>query len=204
MKRKAYLLAMLAVTAAAPAFAGYTHITIDPPGTTSTTALGIDGGNIMGCYNYPGGVGSYDFLYNGSSYATIAAPTNEDVMVGPTAISGENMVGTYIHEDSSVWTCEYNIGTASYTMLPNIPGMSLLVLSATGISGNNIVGHCQDTSNNGYCFLYNGSSYTMLSDPLATGTTYAQGIDGGNIVGYYIDAAGTHMAFFTTAAAILH
>jgi hypothetical protein len=50
-----------------------------------------------------------------------------------------------------------------------------------GISGNNIVGYYQ-TSTNTYAFLYNGSNYTTLSVPGATQAS-ANGIDGNNIVG---------------------
>jgi hypothetical protein len=48
-------------------------------------------------------------------------------------------------------------------------------------------------------FLYNGFSYTVLSDPLAgTGLfqgTIASGIDGNNVVGTYIDSSGATHGF---------
>src|SRR5215469_4223673 len=61
-----------------------------------------------------------------------------------------------------------------------------------GIDGGNIVGYYTDgTGDHG--FLYNGSTYTTLDDPLATkGFTHAYGISGNNIVGSYIDATGFH------------
>ena len=61
-----------------------------------------------------------------------------------------------------------------------------------GISGNNIVGYYMDSSNNFHGFLYNGSTYTTLNDPLARNGTFAYGISGSNIVGYYVDSFGEH------------
>ena len=65
---------------------------------------------------------------------------------------------------------------------------SATATAATGISGNNIVGYYIDATGFGHGFLYNGSSYTTLDDPLATGVTAAYGISGNNIVGVYGDA----------------
>ena len=70
---------------------------------------------------------------------------------------------------------------------------------ATGISGSNIVGWYRNSGNGGnqgtgyQGFLYNGTSYTTLNDPLAlSNSTWAIGIDGSNIVGYYQDGADAH------------
>lgn len=67
---------------------------------------------------------------------------------------------------------------------------------AQGISGNNIVGYYNTSSGLQYGFIYNGSTYTDLIDPLSgqpgqwgIGTVYnangAFGISGNNIAGYY-------------------
>ncbi len=57
-----------------------------------------------------------------------------------------------------------------------------------GIDGNNIVGAYTDATG-GHGFLYNGSTFTTLNDPLAgPRATSATGISGGNIVGGYRDA----------------
>ena len=63
---------------------------------------------------------------------------------------------------------------------------------ATGISGGNIVGFYGDDSSSISIpnFLYNGSTYTTLDDPLATDGTYVSGIDGNTIVGTYCDELG--------------
>ena len=63
-----------------------------------------------------------------------------------------------------------------------------------GISGNNIVGYYLDSSGNYHGFLYNGSTYTTLNDPLGS-LTVAIGVDGNNIVGYYEDSSGKYNGF---------
>jgi hypothetical protein len=66
---------------------------------------------------------------------------------------------------------------------------------ALGISGNKIVGYYTDSSSVSHGFLYNGSTYTTLDDPLATpglAGTFATGISGGNIVGSYGSSTGLH------------
>jgi len=65
--------------------AQYTFTTLDLPGT----AYGISGSNIVGT---AGGMGpSYGFLYDGSSYTTIAVPGAEATAAH--GISGSNIVG---------------------------------------------------------------------------------------------------------------
>src|SRR5271165_6129026 len=59
-----------------------------------------------------------------------------------------------------------------------------------GISGNNVVGAYTDSSRNTHGFVYNGSTYTTLDDPLATNGTEATGISGSNIVGPYFGPPG--------------
>ena len=70
-----------------------------------------------------------------------------------------------------------------------------LALTSTlprGISGNTIVGSYGDSSGFAHGFIYNGSAFTTLDDPLAPRVqvgdgTFATGISGGTIIGYYYD-----------------
>lgn len=64
-----------------------------------------------------------------------------------------------------------------------------------GISGNNIVGYYWGLEPQG--FIYNGSTYTTINDPLALGGqgTWAQGISGSNVVGYYVPNQGPTQGF---------
>lgn len=71
---------------------------------------------------------------------------------------------------------------------------------AQGISGNNIVGHYDDTSGT-YNFLYNDSTnaWMTLDDPFGANTSWhVDGISGNIIVGSYTDSGGVTHGFATT------
>jgi len=71
---------------------------------------------------------------------------------------------------------------------------------AEGINdAGQIVGYYLDSSQVAHGFLYSGSTYTTIDDPLGTKGTVAQGInDAGQIVGYYIDSGGNTHGFILT------
>jgi len=85
-----------------------------------------------------------------------------------------------------------SVQAQTYTTLDNPAGTG--GTTAYGISGNNIVGWYANSSGWQLGFLYNGSTYTTLTDPLSVNTTmygpvpngnYAYGISGNNTVGLY-------------------
>lgn len=67
--------------------------------------------------------------------------------------------------------------------------------AATGISGSNIVGVYWDSANYEHGFLYNGSTYTTIDDPLTLIDTEPLGISGSDIVGTYTDRSGNEHGF---------
>jgi hypothetical protein len=89
-------------------------------------------------------------------------------------------------------------------LVPHAPAQTYTVLnaplgvhgtSAWGVSGNNVVGNFYDSANAVHGFLYNGSSYTTLDDPLAGGPypyTYAYGVSGSTVAGFYSASSGIH------------
>ena len=92
----------------------------------------------------------------------------------------------------------YNRSTLTYTTLNNplaSPDGKINGTRAYGISGNNIVGAYLDSSGQQNGFLYDGTSYTTLDDPLGTNGTYAQGISGNLIVGYLRGLVGGRSRF---------
>ncbi len=69
-----------------------------------------------------------------------------------------------------------------------------------GVSGSNVVGYYRDAAKVAHGFLYDGSTFTTLDDPLASASlkddgTYALGIDGTTIVGYYTAPHGFYNGF---------
>jgi len=86
---------------------------------------------------------------------------------------------------------QYNFTPVDY------PGASQT--SARAVSGTNLVGFYIDSRGNEYGYIYNGSTWTTLSDPLAgigpSGGTAAAGISSTNIVGVYWDTSGNQHGF---------
>ena len=80
----------------------------------------------------------------------------------------------------------------TYTTLDFPGGTST---EAHGIDGSNIVGSYTDATTKPHGFLYNGSTYTTLDDPLGTQGTIAYGISGSKVVGTYYDATGNGQGF---------
>lgn len=73
---------------------------------------------------------------------------------------------------------------------------------ATGISGSNVVGYYIDANGTDHGFLFNGSGFTTLDAPLATGTdangfsgTSANGISGSEVVGTFAGSDGNDHGF---------
>jgi hypothetical protein len=140
------------------------------------------------------GTGDYDspnawgFLYNGSTYSSIADPLGWRTEAN--GISGSNIVGTYYDASGNLHGFLFNGST--YTTLDDPLGVK--GTQAWGISGTDIVGNYYDSSGESHGFLYNGSTYTTLDTLLGNGTqVYAVfGIDGNNIVGCYSDSSGDH------------
>ena len=135
---------------------------------------------------------------------SIVATSGPDQTTVANGISGGNIVGIYnaanpgggFNEEGFV----YN--GSSYTTIGGTTGFGSFF--PFGISGNNIVGQYFGTVTdqitgtlqgqwNG--FLYNGSTYTTVTDPLGSNGTFAYGVSGSNVVGYYTDSAGYDHGF---------
>jgi hypothetical protein len=170
------LLALLATFSfAGPAYCDYDYTYLKVPFAKHTFAMGIDGTNIVGYFNYTDAGKSRAFLYDGSSYTTLKVPgaTQGAWAVG---ISGSNIVGYY----ANAWANHGFLYDGSVYTTIDVPGSSRTW--ANGIDGDNIVGYYRQLTGT-YGFLYNGTEYARIDVPGADGT-YATGISGNNIVGY--------------------
>ncbi|MBN1683510.1 PEP-CTERM sorting domain-containing protein [Candidatus Bathyarchaeota archaeon] len=69
-----------------------------------------------------------------------------------------------------------------------------------GIDNSNIVGYYLDTSSKYHGFLYNGSTWTTIDNPMAYGNsaTYIEGIEGNYLVGYHYDEFSNPHGFIYT------
>ncbi len=88
---------------------------------------------------------------------------------------------TYISPFNLLKTCESSA---------NDLGFFVSSSAASGVSGSNVIGYYTDSSGFQSGFLYNGSVYTTLKDPMSYGSTTPYGISGNTIVGLYSTPGG--------------
>jgi uncharacterized membrane protein len=169
--------------------------TVDFPGAPDSAAYAInDHGQILGGYgpdlqtNAP----NTGFYLNRNAFQEIDFPG-----AAQTAAFGLNNVGeisgTYIDVAGNYHG--FNLVKGIYTGV-DVPGAVLTQAQGVNDSGE-IVGLYYDSgSNAGQGFALNGSTFTTIDMPGATGGTYCVGVNNsGEIVGEYIDSAGDYHGF---------
>jgi len=94
----------------------------------------------------------------------------------------------------------YNMTNTTFTTLDDPSSKYGTVL--VGVSGSRIVGYViQSTQSTGPYFYYDGSHYSIVSDPSSVSdSSVVSGISGGNIIGYYSD--GSRFKSFVAAIAL--
>ena len=176
---------------------------INDPSGTGTIATAIDGTNIIGT-SVGSSAGQQGFLDQNGVFSVINVPTGSYTQ--PLGISGDTIVGTYIDpiNGESGFTFENGV----YTTLNDPLGTGGTVL--TGISGNDIVGYyfvetTPTEPSEVYGFIYDGSQFTTISDPLAAHDTsgaegtYVYGISGNKVAGtYFTGGIGSEFGFIAT------
>jgi hypothetical protein len=178
---------------------GSTYVSLNDPLGTITTARAISGNNVVGSY-YNDGTYS-GFIYDGSTYATLNDPLATDGTT-PYGISGKDVVGTY---QNASGTHGFLYNGSTYSTLGNLPNTTGTTIPF-GIDGNQIVGTYIAPDGNAEGYVYNGTTYTIIQDPMAayitSGTnsnqqsgTEVSGISGNNIVGLYTDGSGLMHGF---------
>ncbi|HWD19129.1 MAG TPA: Ig-like domain-containing protein [Verrucomicrobiae bacterium] len=179
-----------------------TYTTLDDPAAqlnypmsaNGSFAQGISGRTIVGGYWPPSGL--KNFIYNGSSYTTMAAPSNS-FAPSVQGIDGDNIVGWYQGAQSMIHGYLYHNG--DYKTLDDPNANPYLGTYACGMSGANVVGYYADQHGAYHGFIYNNDVYTTLDNPNAgTGSlegTYVTGIFSNTIVGYYVDGKNTTHGF---------
>ncbi len=105
-------------------------------------------------------------------------------------IDGQNIVGTFGNQGRLY-------DGKNYTTIAFPGGFST---TPTDVLGNQIVGYYADPAGVYRGFIYDGSTYTSISAPLAVKGTFVQGISGNKIVGSYQDASGMSHGFLYDGA----
>jgi hypothetical protein len=155
------------------------------PGSTLTSAAGINNGKIVGTYII-GGV-TRGFLYDGSNFVDIFVPGSSRTTAN--GINGTNIVGGCSMPRGEGYL--YNGSTFTSIFAPAGVGTE-----AMGISGSLIVGYYTVGGGNQVGFVFNGASYQNINYPGNTPGgisppcfTFANGIDGNVIVGRALSEA---------------
>ena len=168
----------------------------DPAGVEGTYITGIQGTTVVGYYQSSSGLDN-GFIYNGSSFTTLDDPAGvKGTCV--TGISGPIVVGYYL--DSNGFDNGFTYNGSSFTTIDDPGGESTFGTFVTGVSGGTVIGWYPVKTRVGSMimylptgFVYNGSSFTTLSD--AGDPTTPTGISGGTIVGYYYPSHGSEEGF---------
>ena len=178
----------------------YTFTTLnDPWGANGTFPQGINNdGQIVGYYIDNLGV-SHGYLYDGSSFKTIDAPSS--AAFGGTNLNGINQqdqIAGWYSDGTSFHSFVYDHGTFTIINDPSAGNNSSGTNRYEGTyakSINNkgeVVGYYIDGAGVWHGFLDNNGIFTNIDAELGA-TNVATGInDNGQIIGYYLDSAGYH------------
>lgn len=188
---------------------GSTYTSLDDPaeGLEGTLAYGISGNTVVGTYYDSNGVlNGFKYDIPSHAYTTI----NDPMGTGGTqarGVDGNNIVGIFQNPNNGHG---FKYDGANFTTIDE-PDQYNVSTDANGISGNLIVGSYDGrngTDSNGftiqaeYGYVYDGVSYTRLSDPSADEElghgTDAQDIAGNTVVGFYNAASGGIRGFEVT------
>src|SRR5581483_7429159 len=107
-------------------------------------------------------------------------------------ISAIPLLAACLVSQTSARAVTYNFSYLNDPLAGTGPGQGT---RAAGIYGNTVVGQYTDSSQHTHGFIYNGSTFTTLDDPLASGVTTAWGVYSNNVVGYYRDSQGANHGF---------
>jgi hypothetical protein len=149
-------------------------------GGVGTDVLGLDGNDTCG-FIYTGGPfngyvsinGVYHAVNYPGAYSTSLQHISNGVAIG-------------IYENDST-NLHYHTFKWVNGVVTTIDPPNSVSSNTVGISGNNIIGNYQDTGNAYHSYLFNGTSYTLLSFGGSTAPSLAA-ISGSNVAGNYFDS----------------
>lgn len=161
---------------------GSTWTNLNFPGSNETYARAISGNRVAG--QYVNNAGSHAFVFDGVNWTTLKYPGSLNTYA--LGVDGNTVVGCYSDASRVFHGFSYSEGVYNSLTAPNAVSIPDLGTYANGVSMKNVVGLFQDNST-GHGFHYNGTTWTTLDAPGASGTE-AKDIDGHTVVGYYYGA----------------
>jgi len=194
-----------------------------------TYSLSINDSGVVVGYYQSNGI-SQGFMYDGSTYTSIAAPIYDGHFSSTDVATGINDSGEivgYFANPTGIYGFLYNPANVN----PQLPFSGDIVLNdpnatsgtwATGISNTGEVSGYYVDATGTHGFIYNGSTYTTIDDPNAvtrtvniinpniggttvtvTGGTMVTDINSsGQIIGQYTDSTGITQSFIASPAAV--
>lgn len=177
------LTAVRSYAATIPPATGYTYTNIAPPGSSDSSANGINNNGVIVGWQLSGTLYT-GFIDNHGSFTTVSDGLSNVVF------NAINNAGTIVGQDNSSGLI-YSGGIFTDYNAPNS-----LQTVLTGINDNNVIsGYYQAGNNNFYGFTKNGSTVSLINIPGAL-STFANGINNaGEVVGYYENASFSYVSF---------
>ena len=171
--------------------------------TGNTVANGFSGDKFVGSYT-DGSGNSHGFIKSGTNYITLDDPaasigTYPNGGTYPTGISGNTVVGSFIHNGNFRQGFIYDTTSGTY-QTENDPN-GTWGTTFNGVSGNFVVGSNahppSGIGDNGIIYNISDATYTYFNDPQGAGgqSTIGTGISGNTVVGYYEDVSGAVHGF---------
>ena len=186
--------------AATPASSQYRLVTIDAPGASETDAIGVNNtGQVAGYYLDAAG-NPHGFLWENGGLQTVdypGAPLTQGGHVNDVGLIIGNY-GTFTSQQAAA----YNTRLATWTTLPDIPGLPVIIGHGINNSGVGAGGACNGNAEvplNCVGWTWDRGAYSFFTDPQADKTqvgTIADGINNiGQVVGHFQDAGSTFHGF---------
>jgi uncharacterized membrane protein len=177
----------------------YVFFTLDSPTGDPTQPFGINANRLVSATAEPTSLLDLGLIFRNGVGTTYLVPGSINTDFYQVNNPGQ-IAGDYYGNDGVYHAIVYNSANGTYTYLPD--NASYLNNLAGGINNKGlVVGNFfpDATFTNGVGWFYNGSSYTIFSDPLATpgseGTITYSVNDAGIVAGVYIDASGADHGF---------
>jgi probable HAF family extracellular repeat protein len=173
----------------------YTSISA-PLGANGTYALGTYGGNVVGVY-YDANNVDHGFSYISGSLTTLDDPdAGSGLYQGTTAygISSSGSIVGYFTDSSSV-SHGFIYSGGAFTTTLNDPNAGTAAGEGTyvfGISGSDIYGGYIGTNGFEHGYIFDGTTYETVDNPLGTNGSVTLGISGDNILEGYTDSSGVY------------
>lgn len=181
------------------AYNGVFFITTDAPGTAFNQLLGVNDFPFAAGYSSTDPTGATlqrSYITDGTTFIYVDGGLPSGVGNNQaTGINNNGLISGFFVKGAV--TTGYLLTVSTLTQL-QVPGTTFT--QALGVNDHGVaVGSYLDSLGGSHGFVWNGSTYATVDDPLGIGTTVINGInDNGQLVGFFVDANGNTDGFVAT------